>query len=113
MNQSDYENLSTLSSMLDEMYVHFHAENPSHRFETNEGQISFLFGTVWDREVDSKNVPVKAVTIISSAFASPSYQFFDSLDEALETVSKWYMGFFIGSTGATHIEVEDEENFSA
>jgi len=100
MNQSDVDKMSTISSMLEEMYSHYHGQSPAHREETNEGEILVSFGTASDRhDQDHKELKITGVIVVSSAFASPSHQKFNSIDEALDCVGKWYMYYLTSSEG--------------
>lgn len=80
------EKLKEIRRLLKEAYDHYFKHGDGH-CKSAEGQISVHFGNYWD---DKDDLVIRSVEIYSYVFGPHRSHFFDSLDEALETVKRWH-----------------------
>jgi hypothetical protein len=87
MNKTDYNKLIQIRKLLKEAYDHYFQHSDGH-CKSVEGNISLEFGDYWsDKECECK---ITGVSIYSYVLGSSRNHYFDTLDEALETVKKWH-----------------------
>ena len=93
MNENDLTKLRELTLLLDLAYLNHFAGNPSN-YKSAEGSIRLEFGNLWYRKANPQNPPaapkIEAVVIYSSIFSAARVSYFDSLDDAINTVQTWY-----------------------
>lgn len=80
------EKLREIRRLLKEAYDHYFKYSDGH-CKSAEGQISIHFGNYWE---DGDDLKIRSVEIYSYVFGPHRSHFFDSLDEALETVKNWH-----------------------
>ena len=80
------EKLLEIRRLLKEAYDHYFKHGDGH-CKSAEGQISVHFGNYWE---DGDDLIVRSVEIYSYVLGPTRSHYFDSLDEALETVKKWH-----------------------
>ena len=80
------EKLKEIRRLLKEAYDHYFKHGDGH-CKSAEGQISVHFGNYWD---DGDDLVIRSVEIYSYVFGPHRTHYYDSLDEALEEVTKWH-----------------------
>jgi len=87
MNEmTNKEKLKEIRRLLKEAYDHYFKHGDGH-CKSAEGQISIHFGNYW---TDGDDLVIRSVEIYSYVFGPSRSHFFDTIDEALETVKKWH-----------------------
>lgn len=87
MNQSDFNKLKKIRKLLKEAYNHYFKYSDGH-CKHSEGHISLDFGDYWsDKKCECK---ITGVNIYSYVLGPSRSNYFDSLDNALETVVQWH-----------------------
>jgi len=81
------EKLLKIRRLLKEAYDHYFEHSDGHS-KSGEGFISLEFGDYWSDKNCECNI--KAVCIGSYVFGPHRTHYYDSLDEALEEVTKWH-----------------------
>jgi hypothetical protein len=81
------EKLVKIRKLLKEAYDHYFKLSDGH-CKSSEGSISLEFGDYWsDKNCECK---ITGVSIYSYVLGSSRVHYFDTLDEALETVIQWH-----------------------
>lgn len=89
MTPEDYAKIQSISQMLNEAYEHYFSYEG--HCKSYEGTIQIDYGNFWERNEDPSNLTIKGVHISSYVFCSQGrHEHFDSVDEALEAVTKWH-----------------------
>jgi hypothetical protein len=90
MNTSDFNKLKKIRQLLKEAYDYYFDYSSVHggHCKSGEGHISLEFGNYWEDE--KCECKITSVAIYSYVFGSSRSHYFDSLDEALETVVQWH-----------------------
>lgn len=90
MNESDLVKLRELTLLLDLAYIHHFGKDPR-RANSAEGSIRLEFGTFYHRKnnppVPPQGPGIETVVIYSSVFSANRICHFDTLDQAIDTVS--------------------------
>jgi hypothetical protein len=87
MNKSDFNKLKKIRQLLKEAYDHYFKYSDGH-CKRSEGHISIDFGDYWsDKNCELK---ITGVSIYSYVLGPSRSHYFDSLDEALDTVIQWH-----------------------
>ncbi|MDP9903223.1 hypothetical protein [Arthrobacter bambusae] len=93
MNENDLIKLRELTLLLDLAYLNHFAGGASN-YKSAEGSIRLEFGNLWYRKANPQNPPaapkIEAVVIYSSIFSAARVSYFDTLDDAIDTVQTWY-----------------------
>lgn len=93
MDQDDLRKLFDLKTLLDLAYFHHSGGKTSH-FKSAEGSIELQFGNLAYRAAHPTSPPmapeIESVVIRSSVFTANRVAYFDSLDEAIDIVQRWY-----------------------
>lgn len=84
---TNQEKLLKIRRLLKEAYDHYFKHSDGH-CKSNEGFISLEFGDYWSDP--NCECQIKSVTICSYVFGPHRTHYYDSLDEALEEVTKWH-----------------------
>lgn len=88
MTPEEFSKVQEISRLLKEAYDHYF-EYEGH-CKSAEGHIVVDYGNLWDRKDPSK-LKVQGIEIYSYVFCVEARaQYFDSIDEALETVQGWH-----------------------
>ena len=80
------EKLLEIRRLLKEAYDHYFKHGDGH-CKSAEGKISVHFGNYWE---DGDDLIIRCVEIYSYVLGPTRSHYFDSLDEALETVKQWH-----------------------
>jgi hypothetical protein len=80
------QKLKEIRRLLKEAYDHYFKHGDGH-CKSAEGQISVHFGNYW---TDGDDLVIRSVEIYSYVLGPSRSHFFDTIDEALETVKKWH-----------------------
>lgn len=87
MNQTDFNKLVLIRKLLKESYDNYFAKGDGH-CKSGEGHISVEFGNYWqDKQCQMK---ITSINIYSYVFGSGRVHYFDTIDEALDTVVRWH-----------------------
>lgn len=87
MNNKDQEKLLQIRKLLKEAYDHYFDNSDGH-CKSAEGTISIEFGNYWtDKNCELK---ITGVSIYSYVLGPNRDHYFDSIDEALESVIQWH-----------------------
>mgnify|MGYP006337489807 CR=1 FL=1 len=93
MSPSDIILLRELSVLLDLAYLH-HTGGGRSDLKSAEGAIRLEFGNLWFRAENPNEPPggpvIESVVIYSSVFTAARVSYFDTLEDAIETVNRWY-----------------------
>jgi hypothetical protein len=82
------EKLIKIRKLLKEAYDHYFTNCQDCGCKSGEGHISLEFGNYW--EDPNCELKITAVCISSYVFGPHRTHYFDTLDEALETVVQWH-----------------------
>lgn len=90
MNTEDAEKLAEISRLLHEAYEHYFTYEG--HCKSGEGRISVYYGNFWERQDNPGELKITGIDIYSYVFVEGGArsQYFDSVDEALETVRRWH-----------------------
>ena len=86
--------LSELSTLLDLAYTHYcQARKPA--LKSADGTIRIEYGNLWWRRKNAPHIPpatpaIETIIIYSSVFSATRMNYFDTLEEAVEVVRRWY-----------------------
>lgn len=86
MNQTDFNKLLLIRKLLKEAYDHYFEHGDGH-CKSAEGQISIHFGNYWQ---DKEGLSIRSIEIYSYVLGPTRTHYFDTIDEALDTVKKWH-----------------------
>ena len=88
MTPDEFSKVQEISRLLKEAYDHYF-EYEGH-CKSAEGHIAIDYGNLWDRE-NPYDLKVRGIEIYSYVFCVEARaQYFESIDEALETVRGWH-----------------------
>jgi hypothetical protein len=89
MTEDELVKLKEMSRLLDKAYDHYFSYEG--HCKSYEGSIELQYGTYWDRQENPADLKITGVHIRSYVFCrSGRDEFFDSVDEALAEITKWY-----------------------
>lgn len=95
------EKLLEIARLHDEAFDRAMQHDGHHK--SNEGSIELVFTNRFDEERDTDPLHIKAVGVYSYVLGPSRMHYFDSVDEALETVRGWH------AAEMAHVYSEDEE----
>lgn len=95
MKEPDLQRLREASLLLDLAIMnHLEATGETQNLKSAEGTIRLEFGNFWyrkDHPATPPNAPeIESVVVYSSIFSASRVVYFDTLNDAMETIRGWY-----------------------
>ena len=89
MTPDEYTKLQEISRLLNEAYKHYFSYEG--HCKSSEGHIEVSYGNYWERSENPSDLKITSVSIYSYVLCTDGREaYFDSVDEALETVKEWH-----------------------
>ena len=120
LTSSELAKLNEIQQLIDEAYDDYIDRDPDLYHKSSEGHISVSFGNYFDRSHEESPRVTPEVEIYSYVLGLHRSHYFDSIDQALETVRVWHRnqlntvydadgGWFVNDEKPDpYLEIEDE-----